>query len=211
MNCPECQNPGYAPHAASCSQYTPNIHRVDGGEVAVPGPDSRDADGPQTPDHTNGFLYARYGRGEWTDLKHLMWLHDRLIARYGEHPLVDYLHRLRDIIARQKATQDALTAAGYVQSTVRITKFRELLGLPPEPNPWPEMPDHVTRSVVFQGVCKTCITQGRVPAVADWIDCPTGGWWSHRLHPDDDHEADIGWEPEQSMSDQGYYFTVDRL
>lgn len=23
----------------------------------------------------------------------------------------------------------------------------------------------------------------------EWIDCPTGGWWAHRLHPADGHDA----------------------
>ena len=22
-----------------------------------------------------------------------------------------------------------------------------------------------------------------------WISCPTGGWWAHRTHPDDGHDA----------------------
>lgn len=22
-----------------------------------------------------------------------------------------------------------------------------------------------------------------------WIDCPTGGWWAHEVHPSDDHDA----------------------
>lgn len=22
-----------------------------------------------------------------------------------------------------------------------------------------------------------------------WIDCPTGGWWAHEVHPADDHDA----------------------
>lgn len=22
-----------------------------------------------------------------------------------------------------------------------------------------------------------------------WIDCPTGGWWAHAVHPNDDHDA----------------------
>lgn len=30
------------------------------------------------------------------------------------------------------------------------------------------------------GVCK---------GVVGWIDCPTGGWWSHEVHPDDGHDA----------------------
>lgn len=23
-----------------------------------------------------------------------------------------------------------------------------------------------------------------------WIDCPTGGWWSHLEHPADDHDGE---------------------
>lgn len=23
-----------------------------------------------------------------------------------------------------------------------------------------------------------------------WIDCPTGGWWAHEVHPRDDHDAE---------------------
>ena len=22
-----------------------------------------------------------------------------------------------------------------------------------------------------------------------WISCPTGGWWKHTAHPDDDHDG----------------------
>ncbi|MGW4786144.1 hypothetical protein [Streptomyces sp. NPDC004230] len=22
-----------------------------------------------------------------------------------------------------------------------------------------------------------------------WVDCPTGGWWAHDVHPSDDHDA----------------------
>lgn len=25
-----------------------------------------------------------------------------------------------------------------------------------------------------------------------WIECPTGGWWAHDVHPDDDHDAAAG-------------------
>lgn len=24
-----------------------------------------------------------------------------------------------------------------------------------------------------------------------WIDCPTGGWWAHDVHPSDDHDAEV--------------------
>lgn len=23
----------------------------------------------------------------------------------------------------------------------------------------------------------------------EWVDCPTGGWWAHWVHPDDGHDA----------------------
>jgi dCMP deaminase len=23
-----------------------------------------------------------------------------------------------------------------------------------------------------------------------WVECPTGSWWSHEVHPDDDHDAE---------------------
>lgn len=138
-------------------------------------------DWPNTPGPDNDYLFSTYGHGPWSDRKHLMWLHDRLVRRFGEHPLVDYLHRLRDIVDRT-----------------------------PEPSDWPPMPDTVIRSVHFRGLCRTCLDQQRVPAAADWVDCPTGGWWSHVVHPDDDHDADVEWSPEQDMDDHGHYFTVDR-
>jgi hypothetical protein len=56
--------------------------------------------GPQEPEYENGYMYVHYGPGEWTDAKHLMWLHDRLVREHGENPLYDYMWRLRDIIDR---------------------------------------------------------------------------------------------------------------
>lgn len=32
----------------------------------------------------------------------------------------------------------------------------------------------------------TCVTCG---GACWWQDAPTGGWWIHDLHPDDDHDA----------------------
>lgn len=32
--------------------------------------------------------------------------------------------------------------------------------------------------------CATC------GGAIGWIDCPTGGWWAHEHHPEDDHDAD---------------------
>lgn len=23
----------------------------------------------------------------------------------------------------------------------------------------------------------------------EWVDCPTGGWWAHRVHPTDNHDV----------------------
>lgn len=34
-----------------------------------------------------------------------------------------------------------------------------------------------------QPLCEVCQTG------ADWVDCPTGSWWSHWVHPEDDHDA----------------------
>jgi hypothetical protein len=32
-------------------------------------------------------------------------------------------------------------------------------------------------------LCMTCESFIR------WIDCPTGGWWAHEIHPADGHDA----------------------
>jgi hypothetical protein len=47
--------------------------------------------------------------------------------------------------------------------------------------PWPPPPD------VKTSVCTVCSTD------IFWQDAPTGGWWIHREHPDDDHDAKIGY------------------
>ena len=38
---------------------------------------------------------------------------------------------------------------------------------------------HVCKSTL----CDTC------DEIMYWIDCPTGGWWKHVDHPEDDHEG----------------------
>lgn len=43
--------------------------------------------------------------------------------------------------------------------------------------PWPPPPD------VRTSVCTVCSTD------IFWQDAPTGGWWIHREHPDDGHDA----------------------
>jgi hypothetical protein len=56
------------------------------------------------------------------------------------------------------------------------------------------------------GPCEACRGSGRAPVDYDtvlksgmvclhceagvaWVDAPTGGWWAHGIHPDDDHDA----------------------
>ena len=43
--------------------------------------------------------------------------------------------------------------------------------------------DRSTIQMAEDMVCSVC---GK-PVV--WVSCPTGGWWSHLDHPDDDHDA----------------------
>ncbi|WP_063023651.1 hypothetical protein [Nocardia niwae] len=50
--------------------------------------------------------------------------------------------------------------------------------------------------------CDTC------GGVIRWIDCPTGGWWSHEIHPADEHDATTTVEVEEDMDAQGWLHTV---
>lgn len=64
------------------------------------------------------------------------------------------------------------------------------------------------------GVCLRC----SIPTF--WQDCPTGGWWIHQW-PDKEieafmkdpannvaHDADPGWNPQETETDDGKYETV---
>lgn len=42
---------------------------------------------------------------------------------------------------------------------------------------------------------------------AHWIECPTGGWWAHAVHPADHHDADTGFNPREEMDDHGDWIT----
>lgn len=35
----------------------------------------------------------------------------------------------------------------------------------------------------MEDFCRTC------GATVYWVSCPTGGWWKHERHPQDDHDA----------------------
>lgn len=67
---------------------------------------------------------------------------------------------------------------------------------------WPPMPDNVWSETDWNGECKVC---GKL---AHWISCPTGGWWAHNTHPQDGHDAELGWQPEQEMNERGEMITV---
>lgn len=41
---------------------------------------------------------------------------------------------------------------------------------------------------IESGKLRPCGTCRRL---AQWIDCPTGGWWAHLVHPTDNHDADV--------------------
>ena len=51
------------------------------------------------------------------------------------------------------------------------------------------------------GLCRTC------NMAAHWVDCPTGGWWAHEVHPADNHDADLP-DLEQEMDNNGHLYTV---
>lgn len=35
------------------------------------------------------------------------------------------------------------------------------------------------------GICTICT------GAAMWFNCPTGGWWIHQYHPEDEHDAEV--------------------
>ncbi|MFE7744428.1 hypothetical protein [Nocardia sp. NPDC057455] len=41
-----------------------------------------------------------------------------------------------------------------------------------------------------------------------WIECPTGGWWAHEVHPADHHDAATLVEVEEDMTNDGWWITV---
>lgn len=42
-----------------------------------------------------------------TDREILIWIHQRLVKVHGESPLVDYMHRLRDVIHGMPKDRDS--------------------------------------------------------------------------------------------------------
>ena len=45
--------------------------------------------------------------------EHLQWIHDRMVYQYGESPNVDFLIKLRNIIAETKQTEEQFE--GYLK------------------------------------------------------------------------------------------------
>lgn len=54
----------------------------------------------------------------------------------------------------------------------------------------------------MMSICDTCNT------FTQWVECPTGGWWSHVDHPEDGHDANPGWQPQEEIDDDGHWFTL---
>jgi len=49
--------------------------------------------------------------------------------------------------------------------------------------------------------CLTC------HAGIHWIAAPTGGWWKHLVHPEDDHDATTDVEVEEEVTGDGLWVT----
>lgn len=45
-------------------------------------------------------------------------------------------------------------------------------------------------------------TCGECGGIIIWVECPTGGWWAHKNHPDDNHGAK-GPDVDESMDAHG--------
>ncbi|MGW5387170.1 hypothetical protein [Nocardia sp. NPDC003963] len=54
----------------------------------------------------------------------------------------------------------------------------------------------------IRSVCDTCHTG------IHWIDCPTGGWWAHDIHPADHHDAVTVMEVEEDETIDGRLYTI---
>jgi len=53
----------------------------------------------------------------------------------------------------------------------------------------------------YSSKCRLC------HQLCEWIPCPTGGWWAHKVHPADSHDADVEWQPMEHMDDDGEWVT----
>lgn len=123
-----------------------------------------------------------------------------------EEQVVELIAKLEDFADQKEQEGDRLGvthlaranfATGQAEGArVAIVHLRSTMG------DWPQMPENVWSETDWQGDCKTC------GGHSYWVSCPTGGWWSHGIHPADEHEADLGWQPMQEMSDHGDLYTV---
>lgn len=70
-------------------------------------------------------------------------------------------------------------------------ELRESL-LPVDRHPAPGEAEDVDRSIdayraeVLADAAPPCAV---CEASIEWVDCPTGGWWAHHVHPADGHDA----------------------
>lgn len=52
-------------------------------------------------------------------------------------------------------------------------------------------------------------TCGECGQMLDWWECPTGGWWSHRVQPVDFHPAVTSWQPMEKRDEvTGEWVTI---
>lgn len=52
------------------------------------------------------------------------------------------------------------------------------------PGPTFTLTEEITDDATRRTACRRC------GGPAEWIDCPTGGWWAHDVHPADGHDAE---------------------
>lgn len=62
------------------------------------------------------------------------------------------------------------------------------------PDPFEDVP--------ITALCDTCGTG------ITWIDCPTGGWWAHDVHPADHHDAATAVEVAEDEDNSGRLYAV---
>ena len=60
------------------------------------------------------------------DQEFLIWLHERLVQVYGESPLVDYLHKLRAIIAATPADRLTVNTGAGANNIAELKRALEV-------------------------------------------------------------------------------------
>ncbi|WP_280193240.1 hypothetical protein [Nocardia farcinica] len=110
------------------------------------------------------------------------------------HPESGFFARWGDPLCR--ANPDTIRAAWLPLGF--LDRLNE--GVPyPALAPAPDVPEPITATCT---VCRTDI---------HWIDAPTGGWWAHDVHPEDEHDAQTTTEVITRDDNLGRTYTVGVL